>query len=134
MLYARGSGTISGRMLKRSDELDNPLRPGVHALRLEGKEQAAAAAAGVLGDLHVYDPAAVSWTDLSSSAAGSPPSARHGHGFASAAGTLYVQGGADDDGAPPPPPPTHSLGQGNDRRSELLLAASQTCSRRARAQ
>ncbi len=49
----------------------------------------------VLNDLHVYDFVANSWTDLSSSAAGIPPTARAFHGFASAGGKLYVYGGQD---------------------------------------
>ena len=47
----------------------------------------------VLGDLHVYDPAAMAWTDLSAAASGTPPSPRAYHGFKSAGGLLYVHGG-----------------------------------------
>ena len=46
-----------------------------------------------MNDLHVYDPATKSWTDLSNPASGIPPSPRDSHGFASAAGKLYVHGG-----------------------------------------
>ena len=49
--------------------------------------------ADLLGDLYVYDSVAMAWTDLSAAAAGTPPSARYGHGFTSAAGLLYVHGG-----------------------------------------
>ena len=48
-----------------------------------------------LQDLHVYDPAAMAWTDLSAASSGTPPSARSGGGFASAGGKLYVHGGFD---------------------------------------
>ena len=46
-----------------------------------------------LGDLHVYDPVAMNWTDLSSPASGNPPSPRDNHGFTSTGGKLYVHGG-----------------------------------------
>jgi hypothetical protein len=46
-------------------------------------------------DLHVYDPAAGAWTDLSAALSGTPPSPREGHGFTSAGGKLYVHGGFD---------------------------------------
>ena len=52
-----------------------------------------------LQDLHVYDPAAASWMDLSAAVGGSPPPARFGHGFASAGGRLYVFGGLGPGGA-----------------------------------
>ena len=48
-----------------------------------------------LGDLHVYDPVAMAWTDLSAAASGTPPSPRAGHGFTAAGGKLYVHGGCD---------------------------------------
>jgi hypothetical protein len=54
--------------------------------------------AGDLNDLHVYDPAAGAWTDLSAALSGTPPSPRGGHGFTSAGGKLYVHGGSDDSG------------------------------------
>jgi hypothetical protein len=44
-------------------------------------------------DLHVYDPAAGAWTDLSAALSGTPPSPRYIHGFTSAGGKLYVHGG-----------------------------------------
>ena len=52
-----------------------------------------------LGDLHVYDPAAMAWTNLSAAASGTPPFARSGHGFASAGGLLFVHGGFNSSGA-----------------------------------
>ena len=54
--------------------------------------------AGQKNDLHVYDPASTTWLNLSSHALGTPPSAREGHGFASAEGKLYVHGGYDESG------------------------------------
>ena len=55
-------------------------------------------AGSLLQDLHVYDPAAMAWTDLSAAASGTPPSARAYHGFTSAGGKLYVHGGIDGSG------------------------------------
>ena len=49
--------------------------------------------ADILGDLHVYDPVAMTWTNLSAGASGTAPSARYGHGFTAAGGRLYVHGG-----------------------------------------
>jgi hypothetical protein len=54
--------------------------------------------AGVKNDLHVYDPASLTWFDLSSVALGTPPSARSGHGFTPAGGKLYVHGGVGNNG------------------------------------
>jgi hypothetical protein len=51
-----------------------------------------------LGDLCVYDPAAMVWTDLSNAADGVRPSARYGHGFTAAGGRLYVHAGYSDMG------------------------------------
>jgi N-acetylneuraminic acid mutarotase len=51
-----------------------------------------------LNDLHVFDPVAEAWTDLSAAISGSPPSPRWGHGFTSAGDKLYVFGGWDDQG------------------------------------
>ena len=48
-------------------------------------------------DLHVYDPVAKVWTDLSAPVKGTPPTARYSHGFTSADGQLYVHGGCTDD-------------------------------------
>jgi hypothetical protein len=54
--------------------------------------------AGYLNDLHVYDPAAGAWTDLSAALSGTPPSPMGRHGFESAGGKLYVHGSWDDSG------------------------------------
>ncbi len=54
--------------------------------------------AGRNNDLHAYDPASMTWYDLSSSTTGSTPSARYYHGFTSAGGKLYVHGGYADSG------------------------------------
>ena len=54
--------------------------------------------AGTLSDLFVFDLANMTWTDLDRSVTGSRPSPRYGHGFAHAAGKLYVQGGASSPG------------------------------------
>ncbi len=51
-----------------------------------------------LQDLHVYDPATMAWTNLSTAASGTPPSGRESMGFAAAGGKLYVHGGFDDSG------------------------------------
>ena len=81
-----------------------PARPGRWpALTLSHSSQSrvpipeprrAALKAGVLMlDLHVYDPAASAWTDLSSAVNGTPPLPRSHYGLAAAEGLLYVQGG-----------------------------------------
>ena len=49
--------------------------------------------AGPLNDLFSYDPAAMTWTDLSVAVAGNPPTPRFDQGFESAGGKLYVFGG-----------------------------------------
>ncbi len=52
--------------------------------------------AGVLNDLHVYEPTSRRWTDLSGeSVSGPAPSARSRHGFTAAGGQLYVFGGGN---------------------------------------
>ena len=51
-----------------------------------------------LGDLHVYDPVAMAWTNLSAAASGTPPVPRYWHGFTTVGGRLYVHGGLGDDG------------------------------------
>ncbi len=52
--------------------------------------------AGFLDDLHVFDPATMTWTLLSVAYDAGRPSARSGHGFTSAGGRLYVHGGGED--------------------------------------
>jgi hypothetical protein len=49
-------------------------------------------------DLHLYDPASVTWFNLSSHARGSPPCERTEHGFAWVGGKLYVHGGRGKEG------------------------------------
>ena len=49
--------------------------------------------AAVTNDFHAYNPASMTWFDLSSHALGTPPTARRDHGFTSAGGLLYVHGG-----------------------------------------
>ena len=61
-------------------------------------ERAPSLRAGYFGDLHVYDPAAMAWTDLSAAASGTPPSARENQGFASTGGRIYVYGGKGEIG------------------------------------
>ena len=56
--------------------------------------------ADLLGDLLVYDPVAMAWTDLSAAASGTAPSPRCFHGFTAAQGRLYVHGGWDANGNP----------------------------------
>ena len=51
-----------------------------------------------LNDLHVYDPAAQAWTDLSNTTVGVPPSSRSGHGFTAIGARLYVHGGFNGSG------------------------------------
>ena len=51
-----------------------------------------------LGDLHVYDPVAMAWTDMSAAVSGTPPSPRYNHGFTSTGGRLYVHGGVNEAG------------------------------------
>ena len=57
-------------------------------------------AAGSNNDFRVYNPASMTWFDLSGHALGTPPTARFGHGFTSAGGKLYVHGGySESEGA-----------------------------------
>jgi hypothetical protein len=49
--------------------------------------------AGNLDDLYAFDPATMTWTNLSAADDAGRPSARFGHGFTSAGGLLYVHGG-----------------------------------------
>ena len=72
----------------------------------------------LLDDLHMYDPAAAAWTDLSAALNGTPPSPRYGHGFAAAGGKLYVHGGAGqlEAGERPRPLPDPALSARRRRR------------------
>jgi hypothetical protein len=54
--------------------------------------------ADLKNDLHLYDPASVTWFNLSSHAHGFPPCARAEHGFAWVGGKLYVHGGRGTEG------------------------------------
>ena len=58
-----------------------------------GHSQLLFLAAAFFGDLHEFNIAANTWTDLSSLVEGVPPAARDRHGFASVGGKLYVYGG-----------------------------------------
>jgi N-acetylneuraminic acid mutarotase len=63
-------------------------------LLLSGYHDTAIGVVAVLSnDFHVYNPATMTWFDLSSHALGTPPTARFQHGFTSAGGKLYVHGG-----------------------------------------
>jgi hypothetical protein len=56
-------------------------------------------AAGMLDDLHFYNPTNRTWTDLSGeSVSGQVPAARSEHGFTAVRGQLYVFGGGDFQG------------------------------------
>ena len=44
-------------------------------------------------DLFVFDPSTLTWTELTGAVQGVSPSARHGHGFTSEGGRLYVHSG-----------------------------------------
>ena len=46
-----------------------------------------------LNDLHVYDPIARSWTEITAIISGTAPTARWRHGFSAADGKLFVHGG-----------------------------------------
>ncbi len=50
-------------------------------------------AGSFLNDLHVFDPATMTWALLSAANDTGRPSARYDHGFTSAGGRLYVHGG-----------------------------------------
>jgi N-acetylneuraminic acid mutarotase len=52
---------------------------------------------GRANDLHVYDPVAKAWTDLSVPVAGTPPQKRYIQGITSVGGVLYVHGGNNAD-------------------------------------
>ena len=49
--------------------------------------------ADIYADLHMFDPAAMAWTDLTLDVSGAPPSPRGFHGFTAAGARLYVHGG-----------------------------------------
>jgi hypothetical protein len=51
-----------------------------------------------LNDLYAYDLTSYKWTDLSYISKGVIPSPRWGHGFVTAGGRLYLQGGYGSNG------------------------------------
>jgi hypothetical protein len=53
----------------------------------------------VYNDLHAFDPLTLTWAELSAGAAGTPPSARLGHGLAALGGRIYVHAGYVESGA-----------------------------------
>ena len=55
--------------------------------------------AGLLNDFYMYEPANITWTDLSVAVSGIPPSPRDGLGFTFAGGKIYVHGGFGSNGA-----------------------------------
>ncbi len=55
--------------------------------------------ADLLDDLYSFDPATMAWTLLSAAPNDGRPAARHGHGFTSAGGKLYLHGGKGKGGA-----------------------------------
>ena len=50
--------------------------------------------AGLLNDMHRFNPIEMGWTNLSTPSAGQTPPPRFGHGFSYAGGRLYVHAGA----------------------------------------
>ena len=57
--------------------------------------------AAYMGDLLVFDPAVLTWQNLTevATADGSPPpEPRYGHGFVNHGGLLYVHGGMGENG------------------------------------
>jgi hypothetical protein len=53
---------------------------------------------GLLNDLFVFDPLSLSWTDLSSTTDGNPPTPRLLHGFEVFGEEFYAHGGLDQTG------------------------------------
>ncbi len=58
----------------------------------------AAAAVSFLNDMHELDPATLEWTPHTAQIGGNQPSPRYDHGFAAAAGRLFLFGGLDEQG------------------------------------
>ena len=63
-----------------------------------GGELICATLAVFLNDLHSFDPATQSWTDLSKISQGTVPSGRYGESLAASNGLLYTFGGRDNNG------------------------------------
>ncbi len=66
-------------------------RPSTHSAPFP--PSSSSLSAGVLGDLHSFDPATMIWMLLSAAHDAPRPTARSLHGFTSAGGRLYVHGG-----------------------------------------
>jgi hypothetical protein len=49
--------------------------------------------AGMLNDLHAFDPVTLTWVDISATAVGTAPERRAGVGFAAIGQRLYIHGG-----------------------------------------
>ena len=54
-----------------------------------------------MNDLRVFEPATLTWTDISVPAAGFVPAPRSSHGFTAVRGRLYVHGGYGKSGMHP---------------------------------
>jgi hypothetical protein len=52
-----------------------------------------------LNDVHELDFSTLEWTDRTAQIGGAPPAPRYDHGFAAAAGRLFVFGGLDEQSA-----------------------------------
>jgi hypothetical protein len=68
-----------------------------------------------LGDIHVFDPSTLTWTELTHKATGKAPPPRCEHGFRPVGNKLYVHAGENSSGlggsatSQPSTPPGHSL-------------------------
>ena len=67
-----------------------------HSLKSANSANHSLKLAELFSDLHVFDPAVKSWTDISAPSSGTSPSARVGQAFSSAGGMLFVHGGCSD--------------------------------------
>ncbi len=56
-------------------------------------------AVSFLNDVHELDFSTLEWTDRTAQIGGAPPAPRYDHGFAAAAGRLFVFGGLDEQSA-----------------------------------
>jgi hypothetical protein len=105
--------TVGTRALQRSDEsAAKPSSPASNLAPDPAQHQRVyeflSFAGNLLTDLHVYNPPAGAWIDLSSGLKGSPPSPRSGLSSTSAGGKLYIFGGKDSKGDPRRLQPTSS--------------------------
>jgi hypothetical protein len=79
--------------------------------------------AGLLDDLHAFDPATMTWTNLSVADDTGRPSARSNHGFTSAGGLMYVHGGISKDvGEWDEEGPSVELKKGGNLKEEKILS------------